>query len=186
MSRSYILAIAILGAACGDSVEDDLESSANDTDSLGSMATVTPATVSLRDSTGRDLGSLTLTQADSGIVVAGRLTGLMQGDHGLHIHAVGSCSPTFEAAGEHWNPEARQHGTQNSAGPHRGDLLNLPVQSDSAGSINSVTRGGRLEDLFDADGSAVVVHAAADDYRTDPDGNSGGRIACGVVTRGAP
>ena len=97
---------------------------------------------------------------------------------------VGNCSPTFDAAGEHWNPEARQHGTDNAAGPHRGDLLNLQTQSDSVSSVQSTTRGGRLEDLFDGDGAAVVVHANADDYRTDPDGGSGARIACGVVNKG--
>lgn len=173
----------ILCAACSDT-GDDTETAAGVTDSLMPTATVTPATAALKDSTGRDLGSLMLTQSDSGIVVTGRLVGLAQGEHGLHIHTVGSCAPSFEAAGGHWNPEARQHGTDNSAGPHRGDLLNLAVQSDSAGTLSSATRGGRLEDLFDADGSTVVVHAGADDYRTDPDGGSGNRIACGVVTRG--
>ena len=185
MSRfTTILMIPILFAACGDAADNETEAVVDGTDSLSIGAVETPASVSLRDSAGREFGSLMLAHSDSGIQVTGRVVGLAQGEHGIHIHAVGSCSPTFEAAGPHWNPEARQHGTDNSEGPHRGDLLNLQVQSDSAGTIASVTRGGRLEDLFDADGSSVVVHATADDYRTDPDGSSGGRIACGVVTRG--
>jgi Cu-Zn family superoxide dismutase len=184
MSRMNFLLIPLLVAACSDTGDNDIENTADGPDSLMPTATVAQASAALRDSTGRDLGSLVLVESDSGIQVTGRLTGLAQGEHGLHIHTVGSCNPTFEAAGEHWNPESRQHGTDNSAGPHRGDLLNLQVQSDSAGSITSVTRGGRLEDLFDSDGSAVVVHVSADDYRTDPDGNSGGRVACGVVMRG--
>jgi Cu-Zn family superoxide dismutase len=181
MRHATISTMILLAAACGAEPETDTAAPADD--SLMPTAITTPASATLRDSTGRELGTLVLSEADSGIQVSGRLTGLAQGERGLHIHTVGSCTPTFASAGDHWNPEARQHGTDNAAGPHRGDLLNVQVQSDSVGSVQSVTRGGRLEDLFDADGSTVVLHAGADDYRTDPDGNSGERVACGVVER---
>lgn len=182
MRHTTILLTAFLAVGCDGREEVGNDDTLAVTDTTLSP-TSTPASATMRDSTGRELGQLMLSEADSGILVSGRLTGLAQGERGIHIHMVGNCSPTFEAAGEHWNPEARQHGTDNAAGPHRGDLLNLQTQSDSVSSVQSTTRGGRLEDLFDGDGAAVVVHANADDYRTDPDGGSGARIACGVVMR---
>src|SRR5690606_24735902 len=102
------------------------------------------------------------------------------------LHTVGSCGPDFAAAGDHWNPTNRQHGTDNSEGPHLGDLVNLQVNPDSSATINAMTPGGQLtgaNGLFDADGASVVVHMSRDDYTTDPDGGSGERIACGVVTQ---
>ena len=180
MFRYSSLLIPILFVACSGRDETDTE--AVMTDTTPSPMAVTRASASMRDASGRDLGSLLLTESDSGIQVTGRITGLAQGERGIHLHTVGNCSPTFEAAGGHWNPEGRQHGHDNSAGPHRGDLLNLQVQSDSAGSFTAFTHGGRLDELLDVDGASVVIHAGADDYRTDPDGNSGERIACGVVT----
>ncbi len=180
MYRYSSMLVAILFVACGG--PDDTDTEAVVIDSTPAAMAVTSASAMLRDASGRDLGTLTLTESDSGIQVAGRITGLTQGERGIHLHTVGSCTPTFEAAGGHWNPEERQHGHDNSAGPHRGDLLNLQVQSDSTGSFTAFTHGGRLDELLDVDGASVVIHAAADDYRTDPDGNSGERIACGVVT----
>lgn len=115
------------------------------------------------------------------------VNGLPPGPHGLHLHAVGRCdAPDFSSAGPHLNPEAKQHGRANPAGSHLGDLPNLDVASDGRGGLTVVLGGTRDELralLFDADGTAVVVHANADDYRTDPTGNSGSRIACGILTR---
>lgn len=111
--------------------------------------------------------------------------GLVVGQHGFHIHAVGACTPDFAAAGGHYKPSGAQHGTYNLQGPHAGDLPNLVVGEDGNGAIdiitNQVTLNVGSRSLFDTDGSALVVHAGADDYLTDPDGNSGARIACGVV-----
>ena len=162
-----------------------------DTSRLDSAAAATApdpgATAVVRDSAGRELGTLTLTSSNDGIAITGRLAGLPPGDHGIHIHAVGRCdAPTFESAGEHWNPTNRQHGSQNPQGPHLGDAPNVTGGADSTASVQlSMSSGGSLRIganmLLDADGAAVVIHASPDDYRTDPSGGSGARIACGVV-----
>jgi Cu-Zn family superoxide dismutase len=100
------------------------------------------------------------------------------------VHAVGRCDPPgFDSAGPHWNPTNRQHGTLNPNGPHAGDLGNLNVGPAGTVNVSGTTHGGKLGELLDADGAALVVHANADDYRTDPSGNSGPRIACGVIRR---
>lgn len=106
------------------------------------------------------------------------------GAYGAHIHAVGRCDPPgFESAGPHWNPAGMKHGKANPQGMHRGDLPNLMVGTDGRGSLEITLPGavaGGPAALMDADGAAVVIHMSPDDYRTDPSGNSGARIACGV------
>jgi len=101
----------------------------------------------------------------------------------LHLHAVGRCEgPKFDSAGPHWNPAGRQHGHLNPAGSHLGDLPNLTVSANGRGALNFLVRGG----LVDADGTALVIHAKPDDYRTDPSGSSGDRIACAVLAPAQP
>lgn len=108
------------------------------------------------------------------------VAGLSAGVHGLHLHAVGRCDPPdFATAGAHWNPTQRQHGRDNPLGPHLGDLPNLVVGADGRGTLTLPVPPG----LVDDDGAALVVHASPDDYRTDPSGNSGERIACAAFTR---
>ena len=169
--------------AAGDSAADT--SAAGSDSAGGSGASVTAA---MRDAAGRDLGTLTLADsAQGGIAVTGRLTGLPPGEHGVHIHMVGQCQAPFESAGGHWNPTSRQHGSQNPQGPHLGDMPNITVGADSSVNVQVTTPGGSLRGanaLLDSDGAAIVVHASADDMRTDPSGGSGARIACGVVTGG--
>ncbi|MBA3257857.1 MAG: superoxide dismutase family protein, partial [Gemmatimonadales bacterium] len=118
--------------------------------------------------------------------VSGRLTGLPPGEHAIHLHAVGRCDPpAFESAGDHWNPTNRQHGTASPKGPHLGDLRNVDVARDSSVSVQETAPGGALRGdnaLLGGDGAAVVVHASPDDYKSQPSGGSGDRIACGVVT----
>jgi Cu-Zn family superoxide dismutase len=144
-------------------------------------------TVAMRDASGRDLGSVTLSDVTGGIMIMGTLRGLAPGEHGVHLHMTGSCEPTFEAAGGHWNPTTKEHGSQNPNGPHLGDLQNITVAADSTVSIHLTSPGGTLKGadmLLDADGAAVVVHATADDYKTNPTGNSGARVACGAAKGG--
>ena len=105
---------------------------------------------------------------------------LPQGAHGLHIHAIGRCDgPDFASAGPHWNPGMKMHGRDNPMGAHRGDLPNLLIGTDGRGTVSFDLPPGSA-DLLDADGAAIIVHAGPDDYKTDPSGNSGARIACGV------
>ena len=180
MSRvARFAAVALASAGC-----------ARSTAQVGASATrgATPASTvvaDVHDATGRSLGTLTFTDAGTGIAVSGRLVGVPPGEHGMHIHAIGRCDPpTFAAAGGHWNPTGRQHGLQNPNGPHLGDLPNIIASADSMAVVDATTPGGTLrttDALLDADGASIVIDAAPDDYRTDPGGNSGARIACGVI-----
>lgn len=146
-------------------------------------AAAASATEILRDAAGRQVATATVTQVGDSLRVRLDGTALPAGTHAAHVHAVGVCAaPGFESAGPHWNPTGRQHGKNNPAGMHKGDLPNLLIDASGRGSIEYVIADaamtGGVAALLDADGSALVVHAGADDYRTDPSGNSGGRIAC--------
>ena len=139
----------------------------------------------VHDASGQLLGRLTLTPSESGVRVQGTLTGLPPGTHALHIHAVGQCVAPFTSAGPHFNPENVAHGLASPGGGHAGDLPNVIVGRDGRALVD-VSGRARLDgprSMLDADGAAVVVHAAPDDGMTDPAGNAGARIACGVVTR---
>ena len=115
------------------------------------------------------------------------VSGLTPGEHGAHLHAVGRCdAPDFASAGGHLNPHGKQHGRDNPQGAHLGDLPNLVVGADGKGALRTPLAEpwtAIAPQLFDTDGTAIVVHAGPDDYRSDPAGNSGGRVACGVVKR---
>ncbi|TFI57378.1 superoxide dismutase family protein [Sphingomonas parva] len=147
-----------------------------------------PASVSaeIRDATGRVVAQSTAEEVGDGIRVRVESVALPQGAYGAHVHVTGRCDPpAFTTAGPHWNPTGRQHGKDNPQGMHKGDLPNLLVGTDGRGSfeytIPDASLTGGASALLDADGAAVVVHQSADDYRTDPSGNSGNRIACGVL-----
>lgn len=135
---------------------------------------------------GRPAGNATLINDARGLRILIATTGMAPGPHGYHLHTAGRCEgPAFTSAGGHLNPDSRKHGTEAAGGPHLGDLPNLQVAASGSGSATEIVPGGTgaLGAIFDADGTAVVVHAQPDDYRTDPSGNSGDRIACGVFTR---
>lgn len=143
------------------------------------------ATTALRTSTGADAGRATATEVTGGLRFTLDAQALPPGTHGAHVHMVGRCdAPEFTTAGAHWNPTARQHGTMNPAGPHEGDLPNLIVGTDGRGTLAITVPGATMTGLLDADGAAMLVHAAPDDLKTDPSGNSGARIACGVFAAG--
>jgi Cu-Zn family superoxide dismutase len=138
----------------------------------------------MRDSAGHDLGTLTLSDVSGGIMIMGNLHGVAPGEHGIHLHMTGSCTPTFAAAGGHWNPSSQEHGKDNPKGPHMGDLLNITAGKDSTVSVMVTSPGGTLKGadaLLDADGAAVVIHAKPDDYKSQPAGNAGDRVACGTA-----
>ncbi|HET6228692.1 MAG TPA: superoxide dismutase family protein [Longimicrobiaceae bacterium] len=135
----------------------------------------------LRNAQGQEVGMLTLSPSGAGTHVMLRVHGMAPGTHGAHIHNTGRCdAPAFTSAGPHLNTTNRMHGTQNPQGPHRGDMPNLVVAADGTGTLN-LDLATPWGDIFDGDGSAIVVHANADDYMTDPSGNSGARVACGTI-----
>lgn len=143
------------------------------------------ASAELRNGGGAVVATALAREAD-GVAVTVTANGVPPGVHGVHVHAVGRCDPPgFESAGAHWSPEGRQHGRLNPRGPHMGDLPNMTVGADGRGRIDFTIDGAMLRSgaraMLDADGAAIVIHAAADDERTDPSGNSGARIACGVL-----
>ncbi|MCS7198436.1 MAG: superoxide dismutase family protein [Candidatus Bipolaricaulota bacterium] len=145
------------------------------------------AAAPLRDAEGRVMGMALFVQEAQGVRISVTVKGLSPGEHGIHIHAVGKCEPPdFLSAGPHFNPTNKKHGLNNPDGPHAGDLPNLVVGED--GSIvyehitNLVTLTPGELSLFDEDGSSLVIHANPDDQITDPAGNSGARVLCGVIT----
>jgi Cu-Zn family superoxide dismutase len=136
-------------------------------------------TIPLVNSAGASVGAVQTEQRPGGTYL--RIAGhdLAPGEHGLHLHGVGRCDgPDFKSAGAHWNPAGKQHGHLNPQGAHAGDLPNLTISSNGHGALNFLVAG---QALGDADGTSLVIHAKPDDYKTDPSGNSGDRIACAVL-----
>lgn len=145
----------------------------------------TTAVANLQTASGSPAGTATATPGEGTILLSLRVEGLPPGEHGVHVHLVGKCEgPKFESAGGHWNPGNKQHGLENPAGQHAGDLPNLTVGADGKGTVSYRLKGATVDGLFDADGAAMVVHASRDDQKTDPSGDSGDRIACGVFSPG--
>jgi superoxide dismutase, Cu-Zn family len=144
------------------------------------------ASAILKNAGGSEIGVANFTEDASGVVhVDVRASGLTPGLHGIHIHETGNCSPTFAAAGSHYNPSHKKHGLKNPDGPHAGDLPNLQVNENGTGYLNTTTDLFTISPgpttLFDSDGSSIVIHAGPDDQVTDPAGNSGDRVACGTI-----
>ena len=142
--------------------------------------------INLTNAAGASLGSVALSEGAGGVTMVVNASGMAPGPHGIHLHEAGRCDgPKFESAGKHWNPGLKQHGRDNPQGAHLGDLANLNVGAGGTATASFTVAGARMASgatmLADADGTALVVHAKPDDYRTDPSGNSGDRIACAVI-----
>lgn len=146
------------------------------------------ARAELIDAQQRVVGRAAFEPTPTGMLIRLTLTDATPGTHGIHLHQVGSClAPGFESAGGHLNPFARKHGFRDAAGPHAGDLPNIVVPEGGQLQVELLAREVTLSEgaaaLLDTDGAAIVLHAGADDYRTDPAGDSGPRIACGIIRR---
>lgn len=186
MIRSLAVASALCALGCAPITPGSTPAApAPATPAATPVRTMAHATAVIRDGAGGRVGEVTFTDSYAGVIVVGTLNGVGLGAHGIHIHEFGKCEAPFTSAGGHFNPDNHKHGFSNPAGPHLGDLPN--VNTPAAGTLKfefvlpGVTLKGRNA-LLDADGASIVVHAAHDDYTTDPSGNSGGRIACGVIT----
>src|SRR5688500_11365220 len=159
---------------------------------MSAQSEVNGATAALMDAQGKAVGSATLTGSAAGgarlQVTLNGFTTAAAGEHGIHIHAVGMCeAPAFTTAGGHFNPGGKKHGLNSPEGHHAGDMPNLNLSADGSASYGTTVMditldAGATNSIFDADGSAIVIHAGPDDMLTDPAGNSGARIACGVLT----
>ena len=148
----------------------------------------TTAQVSLTSAAGSSVkGNLTLTNQGTAVSIRGEITGLAPGkEHGFHVHEVGECSlPDFKSAGEHFNPTKDPHGGPQSTARHLGDIQNAKADENGRANVNVSVKGVTLVDKDGAPtqilGKALVVHAMPDDYKTQPSGGSGARIACGVI-----
>lgn len=150
----------------------------------GGQAAGGAATAELKDAKGQTVGHAELSEGPKGVVVRLRLEGAMAGERAFHIHQIGKCDPpSFESAGTHFNPTKMAHGVLSDKGPHAGDLPNVHVPTGGRGEVQMFVQGVQFSGLMDADGAALVMHAKPDDYRTDPSGSAGDRIACGVITK---
>lgn len=178
LAVSLVLAMLVWGCGSSPSSSDNKTGSQPET-----------AKAALVNAQGQQVGQATLTQIHDGVKIQLTVENLPPGVHAFHIHAKGDCQgPDFKSASGHFNPFNKEHGVNNPKGPHAGDLPNLTVGSDGKGSLTVTNtmvtlESGPKNSLFQEGGTSLVIHADPDDYKTDPAGNAGARIACGPITK---
>ncbi|WP_240315636.1 superoxide dismutase family protein [Sporosarcina sp. PTS2304] len=186
---SIVLGAALLTAACGGASDEKEPVNGNEDAVVEQEETMTEVVAPVHNTDGDSIGTVTLTEGPSGVSMKVDVTGLTPGEHGMHFHETGVCTaPDFKAsAGGHFNPTDVEHGFDNPKGHHSGDLENLVADEEGNASVEITAdvvtlEMGKDNSLLDDDGTALIIHEGADDYKTDPAGDSGAPFACAEIT----
>lgn len=189
----FFIALAVVISACSGNDDEqntdnqDQENDKNATESEEDATDEDDVSVSLNDADGDVAATAELTEDDDGVQVKLEGDGLPEGTHAFHVHEKGDCeAPDFESAGDHYNPEDKNHGKEDPDGPHAGDFDNIKVGADGKVDEDFTTdqvtlEKGKDNSLFTDEGTSLVIHADEDDYKSQPSGDAGDRIACGVI-----
>ncbi len=178
MKKTLLLSTLFVSLVTGSALADDAKK----------PAPAKPVTVKLSDASGKSIGTAKLAPDPGGVKITLAVKGLPPGDHAIHVHETAKCDgPDFKSAGGHFNPEHKQHGTDNPQGPHAGDMPNFTVDAKGGSTASVVAPGVTMDDgphsVFTGGGTALVIHEKADDMKTDPAGAAGNRIACGLIKK---
>jgi superoxide dismutase, Cu-Zn family len=185
MTKKLLFSALLMSVLAGAALADDAKAKKPPPEK---PAATKPVTVKLSDAKGKSLGTATLSADPGGVKITLAVKGLIAGDHAIHVHEAAKCdAPDFKSAGGHFNPEHKKHGHDNPDGAHAGDMPNFTVDAKGGSTATVIAPGVTLDDgphsVFTGGGTALVIHAKADDLKTDPAGAAGDRIACGVIAK---